>query len=111
MKHKLSMVAAIAAAGFGTALLVGTVSQSPALADRPGYYPGSSIGGSGDTSGGGGGTESGSLAVLTGTDPEARIYVYPSPSTEVDPIGYGFAGDEVQVFDSVEGYALSLIHI
>lgn len=104
MKYKSAVVATLVAASFGTSLLVGLLGSSSALADRPGYRP---SGSSGSSSGSGNGAvvdPGGSLAKLTGADPEERIYVYPSPSTEVDPIGYGFAGDEVRVFDSVEGY-------
>ncbi len=106
MKFTPLALAAIAASSFGIATTAVLVTDSPALADRPGaYYPRP------HTSGGGGGSyspstpsspsTSGQTGELTGASPETQILVYPQPAADAEPIGYGFAGDDVTVQDTV----------
>lgn len=105
MKFTPLALAAIVAGSFGIATTAVLMTDSPALADRPGaYHPRPHPGG-----GGGGshhpGTPSrpsdGQSGELKGASPETQILVYPQPEAGAEPIGYGFAGDKITVQDTV----------
>ena len=106
MKFTPFALAAIAASSFGVATTAVLVTDSPALADRPGaYHPrpyqsGGSSGGS-HSPGTPSQSTSGRSGQLKGASPETQILVYPQPAADAEPIGYGFAGDRVTVQDTV----------
>ncbi|MGP1383974.1 MAG: SH3 domain-containing protein [Thainema sp.] len=104
MKFTPLALAAIAASSFGIATTAVLLTDSPALADRPGYYPHR------PHTGGDGGyhpgtpsrpTSDGQAGQLKGASPETQILVYPQPDADAEPIGYGFAGDDITVQDTV----------
>jgi hypothetical protein len=106
MKFKPIMLAAIAATSVG---LLTTVLDTSARADRPGHRPGYHPGRMHPGGGGGGRPHPGAPVPSSGTsgqlkgEVDEQILVYPQPDSESDPIGYGFSGDSIVVYDNFDG--------